>query len=121
MTRGPGSTSHTVCVPDFRCGKSEPPHAPVVRFLGAAAEDKRYFFKPMQRQQGAPCVAQRNHQAWGPVGQSAAGVDMAVSVTEGGLTVGASADTLKRRANHQSGHVEAKYKLWPHLQARILP
>jgi hypothetical protein len=46
---------------------------------------------------------------------------MAVDVTEGGLTVGASADVLKQRTNHQSGHVEAKYKLWPHLQARILP
>jgi hypothetical protein len=46
---------------------------------------------------------------------------MAVDVTEGGLTVGASADVLEQRVNHQSGHVEAKYKLWPHLQARILP
>jgi hypothetical protein len=54
------------------------------------------------------------------MGQLAAGTDMAVDVTEGGLTVGASADALKRRANHQSGHVEAKYKLWPHLQVRIL-
>jgi hypothetical protein len=45
--------------------------------------------------------------------------------------VGASADMLKRRAapadvlkqrpNHRSCHVEAKYKLWPHLQAHILP
>jgi hypothetical protein len=42
-------------------------------------------------------------------------------VTEGGFTVGASADVLKQCANHRSGHVEAKYKLWPHLQARILP
>jgi hypothetical protein len=66
-------------------------------------------------------VARRNHQAWGPVGQSAARTDMAVGVTEGGLTVGASADALKQHANHQSGHVEAKYKLWPHLQAHILP
>jgi hypothetical protein len=59
------------------------------------------------------------------VGQSAAGTDMAVTdmavdVNEGGLTVGTSADVLKQRANHRSGHVEAKYKLWPHLQARIL-
>jgi hypothetical protein len=46
---------------------------------------------------------------------------MAVDVTEGGLTVGASADVPKQRANHRLGHVEAKYKLWPHLQARILP
>jgi hypothetical protein len=55
------------------------------------------------------------------VDQSAAGTDMAVGVTEGGLTMGASADALKHHANHQSGHVEAKYKLWPHLQARIPP
>jgi hypothetical protein len=57
----------------------------------------------------------------GAASQSAARTDMAVDVTEGGLTAGASADALKRRANHRSGHVEAKYKLWPHLQARILP
>jgi hypothetical protein len=57
----------------------------------------------------------------GPVGQSAAGTDMTVDVTEGGLSVGASVDVLKQCANHRSGHVEAKYKLWPHLQARILP
>jgi hypothetical protein len=69
----------------------------------------------MQQQRGTPRVARLNHQAWGAVGQSAAGTDMAVSMTEGGLTVGASIDALKRRANHQSGHVEAKYKLWPHL------
>jgi hypothetical protein len=66
-------------------------------------------------------VARRNHQAWGPMGQSAAGTYMAVGMTEGGLTVGVSTYALKRRANHQSDHVEAKYKLWPHLQARILP
>jgi hypothetical protein len=46
---------------------------------------------------------------------------MAVGMTEDGLTVGASADALKQRANHQTSHVEAKFKLWPHLQARILP
>jgi hypothetical protein len=43
------------------------------------------------------------------------GTYMAVGVTEGGLTVGASAYALKQRANHQSGHVETKYKLWTHL------
>jgi hypothetical protein len=57
----------------------------------------------------------------GAAGQSTAGTDMAVDMTEGGLTADASANALKRRANHQSGHVEAKYKLWPHLQARIFP
>jgi hypothetical protein len=57
----------------------------------------------------------------GAVGQSAAETDMAVDGTEGGLIVGASADVLKQRANHQSGHVEARCKIWPYLQARILP
>jgi hypothetical protein len=66
-------------------------------------------------------VARRNHQAWGAVGQSATGTDMLVDVIEGGLIVGTLADVLKQRANHRSGHVESKYKLWPHLQARILP
>jgi hypothetical protein len=66
-------------------------------------------------------VGRQNHQVWGAAGQSAAETDMAVDVTEGGLTVGALADALKRRANHRSSHVESKYKLWPHLQARMLP
>jgi hypothetical protein len=46
---------------------------------------------------------------------------MAVDVTEGGLIVGVSVDVLKQHPNHRSGHVEAKYKLWPLLQAHILP
>ena len=37
------------------------------------------------------------------------------------FTEGTSADALKRHANHQSSHVKAKYKFWPHLQARMLP
>jgi hypothetical protein len=45
-------------------------------------------------------MARRNHQAWGAVGKSVVRTDMAVGVTDGGLTVGVSADTLKRRANH---------------------
>jgi hypothetical protein len=42
---------------------------------------------------------------------------MAVGVTEGRLMVSTSADARKRRANHQSGHVDAKYNLWPHLHS----
>jgi hypothetical protein len=57
----------------------------------------------------------------GAAGQSAMRKNMAVGVAEGRLMVSTSADARKRRANHQSGHVEAKYKLWPHLQARIIP
>jgi hypothetical protein len=37
----PDPTGHTPWVPNFGCGKSEQPHAPVVRLLGAAAEDRR--------------------------------------------------------------------------------
>jgi hypothetical protein len=114
MTRGPGSTSHTVCVSDFGCGKSEPPHA-IARRLGAAAEDKRLSFKTEAATTRRPARDPTKPPGMGAVGQSAAGTDMAVNVTEGGLTPGASADALKQRANHPSGHVEAKYKLWPHL------
>jgi hypothetical protein len=115
MTRGPGSTSHTGCVLDFGCGKSEPPCA-VAHLLGAATEDKRL------------CSGNETSHVWpdettrrGVVCQSAAETDMAVDVTEGRLIAGVSADALKQRANHRLGHVEAKYKLWPHLQTRILP
>jgi hypothetical protein len=44
MTRGPRPTSHTPWVPVPGCRKSEPPHAPVVRFLGATAEDREGDF-----------------------------------------------------------------------------
>jgi hypothetical protein len=37
----PQNQGVTVCVPDFGCGKSELSRVPVVRLLGAAAEDKR--------------------------------------------------------------------------------
>jgi hypothetical protein len=41
MTRGPRPTGHTPWVPDPGCGKSEPPHAPIVRLLGATTEHRR--------------------------------------------------------------------------------
>jgi hypothetical protein len=49
----------------------------------------------------------------GAVGQSATGTDVAVGVTEGGLTVITSASTEAAR--------QSPTRLWPHLQARILP
>jgi hypothetical protein len=49
----------------------------------------------------------------GVVGQSAAGTGVAVGVAEGGLAVITSANA--RRLRH------SPIKLWPHLQARILP
>ena len=106
MTQGPGSTSHTGCVPNFGCGKSEPPRA-IAHLLVAAAEDKRL------------CSGNEASRAWpdettrrGVVCQSTAETDMSVDVTEGGLIAGASADAVKRRANHRSGHVEAKSTTW---------
>jgi hypothetical protein len=90
----------------------EPPHA-IARLLGAAAEDKR-LLKPTTATR-RPTRGPTKPPGVGIVGQSTAGTDMAVDVIEGGLTVGASADVLKQRANHRSGHVETKYELWPHL------
>jgi hypothetical protein len=39
MTQGSGSTSHTIGVPNFGCGKSEPPHA-IVRRLALGSLQK---------------------------------------------------------------------------------
>jgi hypothetical protein len=61
------------------------------------------------------------HPAHGPTkplsaevtGQSAAGTGVAVSVTKGGPTV--------IESNGRAEAVSQSVKLWPHLQARILP
>jgi hypothetical protein len=80
-------TSHTPWVSVPRCGKSEPPLAPVLRLLGAATEDREGNF------QTNAAVSRR--LARGPVkpscvvavGQSAAETGVAVGVTEGRLAV----------------------------------
>jgi hypothetical protein len=47
-------------------------------------------------------VARRNHHAWRVTGQSAAGTDVAVGATDGGLAVITSASARKQRADRQS-------------------
>jgi hypothetical protein len=44
MTLGPRSTSHTVCVPDFRSRKSKPSRAPVVRLPGPRCRRQKVIF-----------------------------------------------------------------------------
>jgi hypothetical protein len=94
--------SHTPWVSGPGCREGEPPHAPVVRLLGAAAEDREGDFlnrcnsiRRLTRGPAKPsCV--------GTAGQSSPGTDMAVGMTEGGLAVITSANARKRRANRQS-------------------
>jgi hypothetical protein len=45
MTWGPRPTSHTLWASVLGCRRSEPPLAPVLRLLGAAAEDKEGDFQ----------------------------------------------------------------------------
>jgi hypothetical protein len=69
-----------------KCSEVEPPLAPVLRLLGASAEDKKNF---------KTNAAVSRHPAHGPAkassaevtGQSAAGTDVAVGVFEDGLAV----------------------------------
>jgi hypothetical protein len=67
LTWEPGPTSRTPWASVSKCGKSEPPLAPVLHLLRAVVEDREgEFSKPMQWYQGASRVARQNHQAWGP-------------------------------------------------------
>jgi hypothetical protein len=75
---------------------------PVPRLLGAAAEDREGNFSNQ-------CSGIEAPRAWpgeiimrGAAGQSVAGTDVAVGVTEGRLAVITSASAWKRRTNRQS-------------------
>jgi hypothetical protein len=115
MTRGPTPTSHTPWASVLGCRKSEPPITPALRLLGAAAEDREGdFLKTNAAVSRRLTRGPAKPSGVGVAGKSAAGTDVAVGVTEGGLAVITSASARKRRANRQ-------IKLWPHLQARILP
>jgi hypothetical protein len=102
LTRGPKPTSHTpwASVSEYR--KSEPPLALKLCLLGAVAEDREGNFLNQ-------CSGIEAPRAWpgktimrGVAGQLAAGTDVAVGMTEGGLAVITSASAQKRRANRQS-------------------
>jgi hypothetical protein len=59
--------SHPPWAPAPGCREVEPPLAPVLRPLRAAAKDKKgELSKPMQRDRGTPRVAQQNHQVRRP-------------------------------------------------------
>jgi hypothetical protein len=139
MTRGPGSTSHTDCVQNFGCGKSEPPPAVARLFISAARNNSPVYDMGAQAHESyslgagsrvrkertvarAGTAPPRGHDrrqkenfktnaavsrrparglakppGVGAAGQSAAGTDIAVGMTEGGLTVSASACTETTR------------------------
>jgi hypothetical protein len=69
---------------------SEPPHT-IARHLRAAVEGYSLTKAAATRR---PAHGPTKPPDMGAVGQSAAGTDMAVDVTEGGLTAGASTDAL---------------------------
>jgi hypothetical protein len=114
LTRGLGPTSHTPWVSVSTCEEGKPPHALVLRLLEAAVEDREgEFSKPMQRYRGTPRVARQNHHVWGHG-----------SVSRGDRC-GSWRDRRRTGSDYVSKHTEAArqlpVKLWPHLQARIVP
>jgi hypothetical protein len=114
LTWGPGPTSHTPWVSVPGCRKGEPPHAPVVRFLGAAAEDREGDFLNQ-------CSGIKAPRAWPDE-----------TIRRGGH--GSVCREDRHRSWHDRRRIGGDYvskrteaarhspiKLWPHLQARILP
>jgi hypothetical protein len=113
MTRGLSPTSHTrVSVPG--CRKSELPLAPVLRLLGAATEDREGDFLNQ-------CSGTEAPRAWPSETIRRGGRG---SVSRGDRHgswhdrrwIGGDYVSKRTEAAHQS-----PIKLWPHLQARILP
>jgi hypothetical protein len=96
------------------CRKGEPPHAPVARFLGAAAEDREGDFSNQCNGIEAP-------RAW-PSETIRRGGHGSVSR---GDRHGSWRDRRRIGGDYVSKRTEAAHqspiKLWPHLQARILP
>jgi hypothetical protein len=84
MTREPRSTGHTVCVPDFGCEKSGARTAARDRAppWGHCRRQKD-IFKANAAATRRPTRGPTKPLGVGAVGQSAAGTDMAVDVTEG--------------------------------------
>jgi hypothetical protein len=114
MTRGPRPTSHTSWVSVPGCRKSEPPLALVLRLLGAAAEDREGDFLNQCSGIEAPRVWPSETIRRGGRG----------SVSRGDRH-GSWRDRRRIGDDYVSERTEAArqspIKLWPHLQARILP
>jgi hypothetical protein len=87
-------------IPAYR--EVELPLAPIPRLLGATAEDSEgEISKSMQRYRG-PARGPVKPSSAEVTGQLAAGTNMVVDVTKGGLTVIMPASARKRRANRRS-------------------
>jgi hypothetical protein len=114
MTRGPRPTSHTLWASVPRCRKSEPPLVPVLRLLGAAAEDREGDFLNQ-------CSGIEAPHAWPGETIRRGGRG---SVSRGDIH-GSWRDRRRSGGDNVSKRTEAArqspIKLWPHLQARILP
>jgi hypothetical protein len=113
LTRGPGPTSHTLWASVSECKKSEPPLAPVLRLLGAAAEDREGEFLNRCSNIEAPHTWPGETIRRGGHG----------SVSRGDRC-GSWRDQRRTSRDYVSKRTEAArqspIKLWPHLQARIL-
>jgi hypothetical protein len=107
-------TSHTPWVSVPRCREGESPHAPVVRFLGVAAEDREGDFLNQ-------CSGIEAPRAW-----------LSETVrrgSHGSVSRGDRHDSRRARRRIGSDYVSKRMeaarqsliKLWPHLQAHVLP
>jgi hypothetical protein len=96
LTWGPGPTSHVASMPVFECERSEPSHGErtVVRDRALPRGRCGEIFINQGGDNEAPRAWPDGTTRHGAVGQSAAGTDVAVDVTEGGLTARASPDAL---------------------------
>jgi hypothetical protein len=111
---GPRPTGHAPGTPVSAYREVAPPLAPVPRLLGATAEDEEVkFSKPMQRLE-AP-------RAWP---NKAIKYEGQGSVSRGGRR-GSRCDQGRTDSNYTNGRAkianQSPAKLWPHLQARVLP
>jgi hypothetical protein len=92
LTRGPGPISHAAGAPASECGEGEPPHTTARRFETAAGK-----YLNWSSGNEAPRAWPDGTARHGAMGQSAAGADVEIDVTEGILTKGTSAGALKWR------------------------
>jgi hypothetical protein len=111
---GLGPTSHTPWASVSECRKSEPPLVPLLCLLGAATEDKKGEFLNRCRNIEAP-------RAW-PGETIRRGGHGSVSRRD---RCGSWRDRRRTGGDYVSKRTEAArqspIKLWPYLQARILP
>jgi hypothetical protein len=96
LTWGPGPTSHAACVPVSECRISEPSCGKQTAAHDRAPPRGRCgeIFINQGGGNEAPRAWSNGSARRGTVGQSAAGIDVVVDVTEGGPTARVSPDAL---------------------------